>query len=162
MTTMRSALLPSLRPMPFHIIKHCAQECEYQRSGEMSVYWMLTAWEWAQRASKDDPDLAACIWLGKLVEPKKNKTGFRKVGVRVGSDVKMNWQNVKPAMEKLFKFGVAMPPEEFFREYEEIHPFVDGNGRTGNILYNWLNGTLDSPLMPPDFWGQGRIEGSVS
>lgn len=30
-----------------------------------------------------------------------------------------------------------------------------GNGRTGKILLNWLNGTLLNPIFPPaDFWGR--------
>jgi hypothetical protein len=41
----------------------------------------------------------------------------------------------------------------FYFEYEEIHPFRDGNGRTGKILFNYLKGTLDNPQMPPNFWG---------
>jgi fido (protein-threonine AMPylation protein) len=41
----------------------------------------------------------------------------------------------------------------FYFEFEQIHPFKDGNGRTGKILYNYLCGTLDDPIMPPNFWG---------
>lgn len=41
----------------------------------------------------------------------------------------------------------------WYKEFEDIHPFVDGNGRTGKILYNWLNGTLKVPTIPFNWWG---------
>lgn len=30
--------------------------------------------------------------------------------------------------------------------YERVHPFVDGNGRTGRMLYNWHRLRLDLPV----------------
>lgn len=46
--------------------------------------------------------------------------------------------------------------DQFYYEYEEIHPFVDGNGRSGKILYNYLLGRLDDPIMPPNFFGSAN------
>jgi fido (protein-threonine AMPylation protein) len=43
-----------------------------------------------------------------------------------------------------------MGPIEFFREFELVHPFVDGNGRTGAILYNAMLNTMLTPTDPPD------------
>lgn len=48
------------------------------------------------------------------------------------------------------------PEDQFYFEYENIHPFVDGNGRSGKILYNYLLGRLDDPIMPPNFWNIGN------
>jgi len=48
----------------------------------------------------------------------------------------------------------AMEPLEAYKEFEYIHPFADGNGRTGKIILNWLSDTLRTPFFPPaDLFG---------
>jgi len=39
--------------------------------------------------------------------------------------------------------------KEFYFAFEEIHPWPDGNGRVGSILFNLLNGTISNPIHPP-------------
>ena len=39
------------------------------------------------------------------------------------------------------------------KEFLDIHPFADGNGRVAFVLYNWLNGTLDNPVTLPYYYG---------
>ena len=43
--------------------------------------------------------------------------------------------------------------DDWYLAYEAIHPFGDGNGRTGKILHNWLLGTLDEPVLVEDYFG---------
>lgn len=164
------------------IVRFCSIECKLQMSGELSVGWMVDAWLYAQEASKIrheftdeligytyNPTLADVLNIGKLVEPNVNYNGFRKVDVRVGWDVKMNWENVPRAMDALMESltaepdkshpGITIPvmtPDKFFKEYEDIHPWRDGNGRSGVILFNWINGTLDDPQWAPNFWNDNR------
>lgn len=142
------------------IVEFCAIECELQQSGERSVSWMVQAWDWAMEMqwrtdrggiAEDDVRM-----LGHLVEPVKNRKGYRTVGVRVGSDIKPNSVTVPRMMTQLVQHQAEVSPEEWFRQYEEIHPFVDGNGRTGVILYNWLGGTLAEPIWAPNFWDDSR------
>jgi fido (protein-threonine AMPylation protein) len=46
--------------------------------------------------------------------------------------------------------------DEWYLAFEWIHPFRDGNGRTGKVLHNWLNGTLDDPVLVSDYFGAGN------
>jgi len=45
--------------------------------------------------------------------------------------------------------GILTDPNEFYFDFEEIHPWHDGNGRVGSLLWNLMNGTIASPIHPP-------------
>jgi hypothetical protein len=139
------------------LVRFCAIECELQRSGERSVFWMVQAWVMAL-GWDGHPGPEDIIELGRIVEPVKNRRGFRECGVRVGSDVKGDWSLVPRQIDNLCEQATIdeLTPAEWFREYEEVHPFIDGNGRTGQILFNWFNRTLDTPVWAPNFWDDPR------
>lgn len=157
------------------IVRFCAEECDRQRSGELSVGWMIQAW---MHAIMTDTYLGLFLELGfvkelgRLVEPEENKNGFRRHGVAISNGfldytpIGSNWDGIERNLQHLIEayydgslasgpmHGRSKTPEdEFYYQYEIIHPFGDGNGRTGKILYNYLMGTLSQPLMPPDYFG---------
>lgn len=127
----------------------CAHECRRQRSGEVSVAHMIQAWNYVMARSSLDE--GAILQMARLIEPEVNLLGWRTVDVRVGHDVKGPWEQVPRHMEQYMKSLDDLDPEEAYRLFEEIHPFRDGNGRTGTLIYNWKRGTLPEPVHPPDW-----------
>jgi hypothetical protein len=136
------------------VVTWAAQECSWQQSGELSVAWMLNGWRYAHRNRNRPITVAHIVNLGRLIEPIKNAHGIRKTPVRVGWQVMLNPVLIPQALRALVASDPYVP--DWFREYEEIHPFVDGNGRTGSILFNWLRGSLPEPIHPPNLWNDTR------
>ncbi len=125
-----------------------------QLDGIERVGWMLEAWSYAIRGRDKLPTMIDTVELGKYIERKKNARGFRRVGVRVGHRICPTPDEVWARLPLLFEHVEDLEPFSFYRKFELIHPFVDGNGRVGKILLNWLNRMLLNPIFPPNnFWG---------
>lgn len=153
---MTSESVPVLSPVAalvpwLPLIDYCAEECRRQQSGELSVSWMMQAW--AQALDHSGPVTVRLIeTLGRTIEPVKNAGGLRTVGVRVGYHICPDPDEVPFLLDRLVE-TTDLEPGPWYREYEHIHPFRDGNGRTGKVLYNLLGGTLLTPQWPPDYFG---------
>lgn len=86
------------------------------------------------------------------------KGDFRKNTVRAGNTIFMNYQKVEPALHQLVKdlkenFSLQKTIKDqlelsFYAHYElvNIHPFLDGNGRTARLLMNFVQKKYDLPL----------------
>jgi len=106
-------------------------------------------------------NLEDIIFMAYLIEPEENIYGIRNGGVTVGGRPKMDHRNVPRALTNLIEAAQEdrVEADEFYHEFEEIHPFFDGNGRTGSILWNWQRDTLYAQEDPPDFWGFYKATG---
>lgn len=143
------------------VVDYCAEEVTRQGhnisdlDGIERVGWMLNAWGYAlEHSVYARPDVHCAITMGTMVERVANAGGIRRCGVRVGDRVCPPHKEVHAMLNSLFLRRDELDPMAFYKEFEEIHPFADGNGRTGKIILNWLNGTLLHPIFPPnDFWG---------
>ena len=126
--------------------------------GWMRVGWMLSAWEYATEKKKVSslPSVDDLLYIAKMIEPDNNLDGFRHVSVWVGNHTPPDAREIPRLIAQLWSVGILiLTPSEFYREFELIHPFIDGNGRTGKIIYNWINSSLYDPILPEGWeqWG---------
>lgn len=147
------------------VIEFCAEEVRRQyyyedsvtkRNGPSAVGWMANAW-WFALEHEGPITVDLIVRLGQAIEPTHNHNGIRRVDVWVGDRKCPDPQDVPRLLSNLVEHGIDLEPAVWYKEFEMIHPFRDGNGRTGKVLYNMLNGTLLAPEFPPNPWGQDII-----
>lgn len=134
------------------IIAFCAAECKRQGSGELSVSWMLMAYAYAceRFAVVQDITVEDILTMGAMIEPERNESGWRRQSCHFGNFIFTPFANIERSIEALLSAQDRLSPVEFYTELEKVHPFADGNGRLGAILFNVKSGTLFKPVVPPD------------
>ena len=111
----------------------------------------MNAWEYLQ----EQDDLTHRVVMGAhrriLEERQPDIAGeYRDVFVRVGNDVPPSPDEVPSQMNDLLADEPEDPVEAlvWHVEFERIHPFADGNGRVGRLIYAWHCWRLgETPIM---------------
>ena len=136
-------------------------ECARQRSGELSVAWLLDAWAYAAHRLRADPTYADLMEIGRLVEPKVNRYGTRRGDVRIEGRKKVSPALIERDLRNLVLAWRALSADEWLLEFDDIQPFEDGNVRVGGVLWNWRHNTLPSPLPTPPPLRQDPVDLAV-
>lgn len=145
--------------LSFKVIEYIAMEVWRQGDGPLHVAHMCRAWEYAIRQHRRGEPLTHRLVqeFGRMIEPDENHRGaYRTHQVRVGGRLGTEPLALHAEMTEWLKGCHDIDPDEAYRRFEMIHPFADGNGRTGKVLLNWLKGTLRDPKMPPNFFNVSK------
>ncbi len=119
---------------------------------------MLEAWKYVEKnhhqlpKHQDLKELHARV--NKGIESEETLGQFKKVQNYIGDRYTSSYLFIEERMKQLWKwFRRAFAEMDNFEvafqshaQFEIIHPFVDGNGRLGRLLLNWL--LLYKELMP--------------
>lgn len=133
-----------------NIVYYCANETHRQHASAQEVAGMFDAWEMMLEVNELNHGV---LWrLNGFIK------GYAAIKYRVTPVTFSNGKSgiphdqIENAMTHLLKnYGRELPTDGFVKEFLEIHPFQDGNGRVASLLYNWRNGTLLDPVPLPYF-----------
>jgi hypothetical protein len=149
-----------------HPFEYCAAETERQSGTMAEAVGMFSAWQFFASTRKNGYRLIE----DDLIKANRTifnnpKLGYRKVPAVFNQGVPaLDAALVPHAMNRLgqalnsaegssFLETPRMNADFFTREFLLVHPFADGNGRVGSLMWNVLNETIADPEPMPYFFG---------
>lgn len=124
------------------------------KNHQSALFWLLDKLA-SKEELKIDEDLVLNLHLRLMNGIVGDAGQYRKHSVRImGANVPLaNWQKIPTLVEEMVKehYGssgsVVSKIAHFHAKFEQIHPFSDGNGRTGRLIM--LAQALQANIAPP-------------
>ncbi len=113
---------------------------EYSAKDNMEVLGSNNAWNYVLSKPEVSTYTLKQIHKRILFFDVENAGVFRNIPIYVGDKKMLNEDLIEEAISKLLKplknIDIFKEVADFHLKFENIHPFVDGNGRTGRMLIN--------------------------
>jgi len=141
------------------VIHFCANEVDRQEDAPRRVSDMLHAWNEVAKDIRHGRSHSMTIremmtpeyvqYLALKTQPDKGVYRAGPVVIRTRT-VGPSHTEIPRLMAILFSKETlnALTSMQVYIEFEKIHPFSDGNGRVGLIIFNALYGTIENPIRP--------------
>ena len=95
------------------------------------------------------PDLVEFV---KVYQPNAVLRDTYGLNVRVGNHIPpFGGTEIRHELERILK--VYHDPYDMHIAYETLHPFTDGNGRSGRALWAWMHKDLSRGFLIPFYFG---------
>lgn len=144
-----------------NIVQYIRESCEIQNATEPEDYiGMSLAYEYALNKMWLEKGItlerSKFIWINDLftliylIHGKREMANFRsQPAIFANGRQALSPQRIPAQVNMLLEQQANIPVNEFYWIFEEIHPWQDGNGRVGSLLWNVLNNSILDPLHPP-------------
>lgn len=152
-----------------NVLDYCAAETKRQHGTMREAIGMYVAWDLANRRWNNGFRLTESALKHFFQVIKNDGVEYRNVPALFDQGMPaVPAAHVPVAMQRLGdvlnsvdseKHGALFDnPREIAdyltREFLLIHPFTDGNGRVGSLMWNFLNGSIADPEPMPYFFGE--------
>lgn len=121
---------------------------------DKSLLEAIDAWDLLARQKKLTEDVVLevhAILMRRHLRKQKERGHYRTIPVYVGRTTMTDPELIPDQMKAWLQGMNTIRDKSFFKrlhvEYEAIHPFVDGNGRTGRMFMNWHRLQCRMPIL---------------